>query len=144
MSTAALLASYLDQADGRGPFDWRTYNCSHFAAGWWQACTGVDALQGIAMPASANEAARLLARRGGTLVDLVTSRIDRPRIDPRLAQPGDLLIINAGAWFEGGIGAALGICTGRLAVMLSAEGRLVRGPMACAVHAFPLDKGRGA
>lgn len=143
MSTAALLASYLDQADGRGPFDWRTHNCSHFAAGWWQACTGVDALQGITMPASANEALRWLARRGGLFVDVVAERIDRARIDPRLAQPGDVLIVNAG-WFQGGIGAALGICDGRRAVLLSTEGRLVRGPMSCAVHAFPLDKERCA
>ena len=74
-----MLASYLDQADSRGPFDWRTYNCSHFAAGWWQAYTGVDALQGITMPASANEAARFLARRGGTLVDLKSTRDPSPR-----------------------------------------------------------------
>lgn len=142
MSTATLLASYLDQVDGRSAFDWRTHNCCHFAAGWWLAATGTDPLQGLDMPASANEALRWLARRGGTLVDLVAERTGRPRIDPRMAQAGDLLIINAAGWFDGGIGAALGICGGRLAVMLSAEGRLVRGPMASALHAFPLEDGR--
>ena len=79
MSTAALLARYLDDAAGRGPFDWRTNNCCHFAAGWWQACTGIDALQGIAMPDSANGALRWLARRGGLFIDLVAERIEQIR-----------------------------------------------------------------
>ena len=138
-----LLASYLDQVDGRAAFDWRTNNCCHFAARWWQAATGCDPLQGIDMPADANEARRWLSGRG-LLVDLVSERLGRSPIDPRMARAGDVLIISAAELVPGGIRAALGICAGRLAVMLSADGQLVRGPMASAVHAFPLEKERCA
>ena len=139
MSTAALLASYLDSIDGSVPFDWATNNCSHFAAGWWQAVTGADPLHGLAMPADAAAAAQWLAQRGTTLADLVAQRIARPRIDPRLAQPGDLVIVAAVGC---GMGAALGVCAGRLAAVLGIDGRLIRGPMSWALHAYPLDEAR--
>lgn len=136
MSTATLLASYLDQIDGAQPFDWRRNNCAHFAGGWWRAATGADPLQGLHMPTSAIDARHWLAQRGSSLPDLVARFLGRSRINPALAGVGDLVIVSAPA--AGGVSGALGICTGRLAVMLSDSGRLVRGPMSSALHAYRL------
>lgn len=141
MSTPVLLASYLDTIDGSVPFNWATNNCAHFAGRWWHAATGNDALLGLPMPATADAAAPWLAQQGGSLASVVGLRIARERIDPRLAQAGDVVIIGRGyasACGSAGIGAALGICTGRLAAMLSTEGRVAFGPMVGVSAAFPL------
>lgn len=140
MSTPALLASYLDSI-GSVPFDWATNNCAHFAGNWWLQATGNDALLGLPMPATADAAGHWLAQHGGSLAGVVGLRIARERIDPRLAQAGDVVIIGRGyapACGAAGIGAALGICTGRLAAMLSAEGRVAFGPMVGVSSAFAL------
>lgn len=141
MSTAALLSSYLDSIDGSVPFDWSTNNCAHFAGNWWQAATGNDALLGLAMPSTAEAAGPWLVQHGSSMSDLVGLRVARRRLDPRLAQAGDVVIIGRGyapTCGVAGIGAALGICTGRLAAMLSIEGRVVFGPMVGVSSAFPL------
>ena len=141
MSTPTLLASYLDSINGSVPFDWSTNNCAHFAGNWWQLATGADALLGLPMPAAADAAPPWLVQHGGSLADLVAARIGRQRIDSRLAQAGDVVIIGRGyapSCGAAGIGAALGICTGRLAAMLSIEGRVVFGPMVGVSAAFPL------
>lgn len=142
MSTAARLSAYLESIDGSQPFDWRTNNCSHLAAGWWLAATGIKALQGLAMPCGPTTAPRWLARHGGCFADLVARQLKRARIAPQLAQAGDLVIVADGLCSLGGVGGALGVCTGRLAVLLGADGRLVRGPMSAALHAYPLDEAR--
>lgn len=140
-SIPALLTSYLDGIDGSQPFDWTTNNCAHFAGNWWLQATGCDALLGLPMPATADAAAPWLAQHGGSLAGVVGLRIARERIDPRLAQVGDVVIIGRGyapTCGAAGIGAALGICTGRLAAMLSVDGRRVFGPMVGVSAAFPL------
>lgn len=139
--TAALLTSYLGLIDGSRPFDWQTNNCAHFAGNWWSEVTGNDALLGLTMPATAESAGAWLAQRGSSLCNLVSLRLARRRLDPRLAQAGDVVIIGRGyapTCGAAGIGAALGICTGRLAAMLSVEGRVVFGPMVGVSSAFPL------
>jgi hypothetical protein len=140
-STAALLTGYLGSIDGSVPFDWAANNCAHFSGNWWLQATGNDALLGLPMPATAEAAADCLAAMGGSLAAVVGRRIDRQRIDPRLAQAGDLVIIGRGyapSCGAAGIGAALGICTGRLAAMLSIDGRVVYGPMVGVSGAFAL------
>ena len=137
----ALLSSYLARIDGSMPFDWQTNSCAHFAGNWWLAVTGDDALLGLAMPATAEAAGPWLAQHGGSMSDLVGLRLGRRRIDPRLAQAGDVVIIGRGyapACGAAGIGAALGICTGRLAAMLSIDGRVVFGPMVGVSSTFAL------
>lgn len=139
--TAALLTSYLGRIDGSQPFDWSTNNCAHFAGNWWSVVTGNDALLGLPMPATADAASPWLVQHGSSLCDLVSLRLARRRLDPRLAQAGDVVIIGRGyapTCGAAGIGAALGICTGRLAAMLSIEGRVVFGPMVGVSSAFPL------
>lgn len=141
MSIPTLLTHYLSAIDGTVPFGWQTNNCAHFAGNWWLQATGNDALLGLAMPATSEAAADCLAAMGGSLAAVVGRRLVRRRIDSRLAQAGDIVIIGRGyapACGAGGIGAALGICTGRLAAMLSIDGRVVFGPMVGVSGAFAL------
>ena len=136
-----LLDSYLGGIDGSRPFDWSRNNCAHFAGAWWHLATGNDALLGLAMPAAAEDAPACMAEMGSSLGAVVGLRLARERIDPRLAQAGDVVIIGRGyapSCGSAGIGAALGICTGRLAAMLSTEGRVVFGPMVGVSSAFAL------
>lgn len=135
------LAAYLSGINGTQPFDWQTNNCAHFAGRWWRQATGADALLDLPMPDTAEAAAGCLAAMGANLAAVVGRRLARRRIDPRLAQAGDVVIIGRGyapACGSAGIGAALGICTGRLAAMLSVEGRVVFGPMVGVSSAFAL------
>jgi len=137
----ALLTAYLGSLDGAQPFDWAAHNCAHFAGHWWLQATGNDALLGLPMPATAEAAGPWLAQQGGSLAGLGGLRRARPRSDPRRAQSGDVVIIGRGyapSFGAVGIGAALGICTGRLAAMMSPEGRVVFGPMVGASAAFAL------
>lgn len=140
-NTPTLLASYLDSINGAVPFDWSTNNCAHFAGNWWQLAAGRDPMLGLAMPATSEAAADCLAAMGSSLAAVVGRRLERQRIDPRLAQAGDIVIIGRGyapSCGAAGIGAALGICTGRLAAMLSIDGRVVFGPMVGVSAAFAL------
>lgn len=137
----ALLASYLDSITGAQPFDWHTHNCGHFAGHWWAAATGNDALLGLPMPPTAEAAGTWLVQQGSSLGSLVGQRLARRSIDPRLAQAGDVVIIGRGYAPSGGaagLGAALGICTGRQAAMLSKDGTVVYLPMVGVSSAFPL------
>lgn len=150
---AAELCRYLDAAAGGFasglPFNWASRNCAHFAGNWWLRATQVDALLGLAMPASAAAARRWLRGQGAPLVDLVGPRIGRSRIAAAFAQVGDVVALQAdtvvlahagrGAAGKGtGAGVALGICTGRLAAGLAPDGRVVHVPMARALCAWPL------
>ena len=139
-ATARQLTAYLDSIDGSKPFCWQTNNCSHFAAGWWRVATGADPLLGLAMPVSAASAPRWLYRQGTSFADLVAARLKRPRINPLQAQAGDLVIVSAVGCGAGGVGAALGVCTGRLVTMLGTDGQLMRLPMAAAMDAFALTE----
>lgn len=105
----ARLLAYCREFEGAPlrAFEWRGRNCCHFAAGWWQRCTGCDALAGIAMPRSARAALRYLRDQRATLAQLVTQRIARAPIAAHDCAAGDLALVpTAGS----GIGAALGIC----------------------------------
>lgn len=135
----AALCRYLDTAT-RPPFDWAGNNCCHFVAGWWQAMTGDDALAGFAMPAGPIEARRLLRAQDSSLAGLVTQRTHRLPIFAEFAQVGDIVALSSevlpGA--DNGCGVALGICCGRTAAMLAADGATVHAPMSSALCAWPL------
>lgn len=136
-----LLTHYLDGIAGAQPFDWPSHNCGHFAFNWWRAATGADVLAGLAMPATAAACAGWLVQHGGSLAALVTQRTGCTRIHPHLAQVGDVVIIGRGyatAANAVGLGAALGICTGRLAALLGSDGRVVFAPMVGVSSTFSL------
>jgi hypothetical protein len=140
---AVALSAYLDRYTGSQPFDWAVNNCAHFAMGWWQRATGCDALAGIAMPHSAEAARRWLRGQGASLAHEVAVRTGRSAVDARLAAVGDLVIVGrqglpTGCTVGSGLGSALGICTGRLAALLGADGRVQHLPMAAALCAFAL------
>jgi hypothetical protein len=137
--TAAALCGYLDIA-AREPFSWQRHNCTHFAAGWWHLMTGCDALAGLTMPAGPAACRRQLRDMGMPLVDLVGQRTGRAAIPASFAQVGDLVAVPTTALTGGdnGAGVALGICCGRTAALLAADGACVHVPMATAQCAWAL------
>lgn len=148
-SINAALVRYLDTAT-REPFSWPTNNCCHFAAGWWHLMTGVDALAGFAMPAGPLAARHLLLAHGDggqtpyapawALLGLVGQRTGRAWMMPQFAQVGDLVAMSVdGLGNAAGVGLALGICCGRTAVLLGAEGTTVHLPVAGGLCAWPLQ-----
>lgn len=145
---AADLSAYLDRQTGLRAFHWANHNCAHFALGWWRQVTGCDALAGIAMPRSAEAARRWLRGQGASLATEVAVRIERRAMDARLATLGDLVIVGrqglpTGTAVGHGIGAALGICSGRLVALLGGDGRVVQLPMVAAQVAFALRADEG-
>lgn len=110
-STAALLDDYLAACP---PFNWRTHNCGHFAAGWLQV------VEGAAPPAPAMSCGaayhRALRQLQVDLAGYITLTLQRRPMVPAIARPGDLLL-----WDCNGQ-QGLAICNGRTAAGISTAG----------------------
>lgn len=112
-------------------FDWSTWNCCHFAAGWVRHATGRDLMAGLPTTPDPAAAAALIERLAGTLPALWSQWLGAP-ITPALARAGDVVMIVA----DGATTAAL--CTGRHAVGLHPQRGLVFVPMRWAATAWRL------
>jgi hypothetical protein len=75
----------------RQPFRWGEHDCCTFAAACVKARTGRDALAGLPRWSSEEDAAALLAERGG-LCAAVTQCLGAPLAAPLLAAPGDVVL----------------------------------------------------
>lgn len=120
------LGAYLAECSGRA-FDWASWNCCHFAAGWVREVAGIDPMAGLPAAATQRGALRVLARMGMTLADAVDMRLGFEQAEPAAASIGDLVLIPP---------RALGICAGPQAVVLLDGGGVGFLPMAQASHAW--------
>lgn len=127
-----MLEAYL-AAQATRQFDWVRYNCCHFAAGWLLHATGRDPLAGMSTLRRRADVARTVAAWGGTLAAAVSARLGAEALSPRLAQVGDIVLLDMG---EGG--TPVGICAGRVAVALRDDAGVAFVPMSQATHAWPL------
>lgn len=123
----SLLEPYLQSCPA---FDWRAFNCCHFAAGWVKLCTGEDYMLGLPETATPLEAARLKIRLGGSLLAAVSARMGEP-VGADEATLGDLVLVSAGD------AELLGIHTGAGIVCLDQTGFL-NLPESVATHAWKL------
>jgi len=134
MSTASLLTEFLDGWPMQ-PFDWPTRNCCHFAAAWIRFATGKE----IELPATADarSARKALKRLGGSLAEGCRRLHSGLEVPPSLAQTGDLVLVPVDGEGEG-VGEALGICSGRDAVLIDSAGKPTILPMDRATNAWRL------
>lgn len=127
------------------PFDWRTNNCAHFAAGWVALCRGVDPLtEWLGVMPSTRSALRKLKQAGGYMG--ATAAVLGDYKDGLYAQRGDVVLLDAARWVHAdrralgyptstrarvGIfptkycGMAWGICTGNRIAALGKDGVLM-------------------
>lgn len=130
-----LLANYL-AADWRpGAWNWGRVHCGTFVAGWVLRRTGRDALAGL-------EAADTLEAwqraTGGDMAALVSRQLGGVEpVPPGLARTGDVVLLPGNL-----AGGALGICSGRHAVVLRSDALATFAPMRMALHAWPLREVR--
>jgi hypothetical protein len=134
MSTPRELADYLAEV-GAKPFDWATWNCCTFAAGWVQRRTGIDVMHGLARTASRHAAWRLVGQVGGSLQQAWSTRLGAAHIAPELAQAGDVVLLLV----PGAIDEAVGLCAGRLAACVTPEDGIAMFPMDWATHAWRVE-----
>ena len=111
------------------PFDWRAFNCCHFAAGWAKLRTGKDYMAGLPETATLVDATRLKARLGGLLA-AVSARLGVP-VPVAEAKIGDLVLIKADD------AELLGIYTGAGVICVDQTGFVVF-VMSVATHAWSL------
>ena len=117
------LNAWLDSVRDRA-FAWGQFDCALGAADAVFAMTGVDyAVEFREAYFSKRNAVRLLAERGG-LEALVTQALGAPLDGPKLAQRGDVVLVDSG-----GEGPALAVVIGASAVAPSPAG-VVFVPMA--------------
>lgn len=101
------------------PFAWGSNDCCLFAADAVLALTGVDRAQALRGYASAEEAARLVARLGG-LRQIATDALG-PALPPLMAGVGDVvLVLNEGR-------EILAVCNGTTALCPAADRMAVLG-----------------
>ncbi len=136
--TARALAQYL-QAWGAQPFSWAAANCCHLAAGWVQAATGCNPMQGLPETPDLRAALRLLQSLGGSVASAWTQRMGCAPISPATARVGDVVLMPLPTPAGQGTGSAVGICNGRLAVYTTTPGGVLQyHDMQLATHAWPL------
>lgn len=116
MSTDHQLGEYLAACAERA-FDWSTWNCAHFCAGWVQLATG------RAIDWAPREQARL--RR--TFAASVAQRSGLQPVAVADARVGDVLLTSEGA---------LGICAGPVVAVLPDGPGVAFVPRALATHAW--------
>lgn len=125
MNLAARLSEFLAAWSTRAvAFDWRSRNCVHFAAAWVLEQTGRDVLAGVARTPHVRAARRVLASMGGGLAEAWTRQHAGLAVSPLLAQTGDLALVPLDSRVGAGVGAAIGICSGRDVVLLAEDGQL--------------------
>jgi predicted ATP-grasp superfamily ATP-dependent carboligase len=84
------LAEYLTSNLAR-QFEWGSFDCVLFAAGWLKEATGRDCLEGIPKWADEKQARRIIASLGG-LEAATSERMNR--VLPALAKDGDIALYN--------------------------------------------------
>ncbi|MBC2731386.1 hypothetical protein [Thiobacillus sp.] len=123
-----VLAEFLADADR--PFEWGTWDCGLMAANCVQAMTGVDiAAEFRGRYKTAKGARRVMRGAMGEMMTRVAATYGMPEIDIRLAQRGDMVMI------ETPLGEALGICTGPTVACTGPDGLVFR-PMSRALRAW--------
>ena len=131
MGTRAMrLDVYLADAASRR-FHWARHNCCHFVAAWVAAETGRDPMEGLPWTHGRAAALRLIRQLGGTLADAWTRQLGRAPIAATLAQPGDVVLVPLGP-----ASAAVGLCTGSHAALLTEHDGLIHLPMSAATQAW--------
>lgn len=143
MAVPVLLAGYL-AALPRKPFDWRTHNCCHWAAGWVRHATGLDPMQGLRATPTLRAALRMEQAMGG-MQAAVSARLGCESVPAADAQAGDLVLFLQPAQHarrRGGVGAVVAVCLGLDAVCLGERGELVRLSMDRAACAWRLSEVR--
>jgi hypothetical protein len=113
------------------PFDWLHWNCCLMVASWVHLRTGRWVMRDVPPTPTRQAAHRQIRRMGGSLRAVWTGWLGAEPIKPALAQPGDVVLVQAGA------DEAVGICCGRTAVVLTLPG-LAHVPMAGATAAWRL------
>lgn len=136
MCRAVLLDRYLDEYP-RFCFDWSTANCCHFVAKWVELITGHYPMQGLPLTQDYKAARRLVKKMGGTLESAWTLGMNAPTINPNLAQIGDVMLVPLLKEDSShGVGALVGICTGRHVLCLDDKGEPARILRAHSTHAW--------
>lgn len=124
-SLASRLSEFLRARSG---FAWPDNNCTHLAADWVRQVEGRSV-----QPEGADgliDSRRVLRRFGGSLEDVVTARLGRAPAPAAMARPGDVVLIDGGH--------TLGLCTGRTAAVMSAQG-VAYLPMQAAIKAWHIE-----
>lgn len=123
-----VLADFLAAADR--PFCWGTWDCGLMAANCVLAMTGVDiAAEFRSRYKTARGARRVMRGSMGEMMTRVAATYGMPEVHIRLAQRGDMVMIDTP------LGEALGICTGATVACTGPDGLVFR-PMARALRAW--------
>lgn len=110
-----LLATAIEEARNR-PFVWGEHDCALFAADVVLKMTGQDlAADFRGLYASKTQAIKILGAAGG-LDAVVTGLLGWPLYHPKLAQRGDVVMVDTPE------GRALGICNGATAACAGPDG----------------------
>lgn len=133
------LEAYLAEQAAQA-FAWSGHNCCHFVAGWVRTATGYDPMHNLPPTPDLLAARRLIRRLGGSLSGAWTSRLGREPIRPEAAQTGDIVLVH----LADPDGAAVGICNGRHAALLTERDGVTMLPMAHARLAWRLQAEGGA
>lgn len=131
MNFASLLSDYLATVRTK-TFDWETFNCCQFVAGWIRFVTGRDIMAGLPDTENRFAAYRLISSIGGDLIGVWTKWMTSEPVPPTLAQIGDPVLLTEGQM------QSIGICCGRTAIGLTQDG-LIYVPMSMAIHAWRLS-----
>lgn len=114
------LRAFLDGA-ARRPFSWAEFNCCLFAAAGVAALTGTDPAAPLRGKFTTRRQAYAALKRfasGGVpeIAGKIAAALGCPEIPPRLAQRGDVVLV------DGTAGPALGLCAGAAVAVLKPEG----------------------
>jgi hypothetical protein len=134
------LAAYLALQQAQA-FCWQRNNCCHFTARWVAQVTGRDPMQGLADTPDARAALRLVQQLGGDLRAAWSRQLAQEPISALLAQVGDVVLFEAFAADVAGVGALVGICAGRTAVVLDVVGNVLHLPLTEADCAWRITRG---
>lgn len=98
------------------PFDWKTQNCSTFAAGWVTECT--RRVIEVPVTKTALAACKAMKSIGGLFADACRQLGDS--IPGLMAQSGDVVLLNV--VYEGESRKAFGVCLGSVIAAQGVEG----------------------
>lgn len=126
------LQQYLDSVREK-PFNWATWNCCHFSAGWVRAVEGKDPIAGLDLPATQIGILRL--GKSGGLPERVTAALGRDPMSNYFAYVGDLVYVPR----KDGVGI-IAICNGVTAVTLLIGGGYWTVPMDEATLAWKIKQ----
>lgn len=122
------LAQFLSERRNE-PFTWGAHDCATFAADGVVALTGADPLAGLRGAWASEEEANEVIAQGGGLEALLASQMaaaEMPEIDPRLAQRGDVVLLEVGNQLVVGIVAGTTVAVTGVARLQFVPRRLIR------------------